>query len=74
MYKYVLIFLISSLCFSQASIEKAEAFIVKKEFKNAQNEMTTFLKNKPEDKRAIELLGDVYGHQKVYDTCRTHDS
>ena len=67
MYKYVLIFLISSLCFSQASIEKAEAFIVKKEFKNAQNEMTTFLKNKPEDKRAIELLGDVYGHQKKWD-------
>ena len=63
MYKYLWIFLMSSICFSQTSIEKAEAFIVKKEFKNAQNEMTTFLKTKPEDKQAIELLGDVYGYQ-----------
>jgi len=67
MYKYLWIFLMSSICFSQTSIEKAEAFIVKKEFKNAQNEMTTFLKTKPEDKQAIELLGDVYGYQKNWD-------
>lgn len=65
--KYFCIFLMSSICFSQASIEKAEAFIFKKEFKNAQNEMTIFLKTEPEDNFAIELLGDVYGHQKKWD-------
>jgi tetratricopeptide (TPR) repeat protein len=70
--KYFCIFLMSSICFSQASIEKAEAFIFKKEFKNAQNEMTIFLKTKPEDKQAIELLGDVYGYQKKWDEAIEH--
>ena len=69
MSRFLWILLVSSLSFSQASIEKAEAFIVNKEFKNAQNEMTAFLKTKPEDKQAIELLGDVYGYQKKWDNA-----
>ena len=67
MFRFVLIFLISSFCFSQTSKEKAEVFIAKKEFKSAQGELLTFLKTNPEDKEAIELLGDVYGHQKKWD-------
>ncbi len=67
MYKFIWIFLISSMCFSQASKEKAEAFIAEKEYKSAQNEMLTFLESNPEDGEAIELLGDVYGHQKKWD-------
>jgi tetratricopeptide (TPR) repeat protein len=67
MSRFLWILLLSSLSFSQTSIEKAEAFIVNKEFKNAQNEMTAFLKTKPEDNQAIELLGDVYGYQKKWD-------
>ena len=55
------------MCFSQASKEKAEAFIAEKEYKSAQNEMLTFLESNPEDGEAIELLGDVYGHQKKWD-------
>lgn len=55
------------MCFSQTSIEKAEVFIAKKQFKSAQNEMLTFLKTNPEDNQAIELLGDAYGHEKKWD-------
>lgn len=65
--RFLYILLWSSLSFSQASIEKAEAFIENNEFKNAEQEMTAFLKTKPEDKKAIELLGDAYGHQKKWD-------
>jgi tetratricopeptide (TPR) repeat protein len=72
MSRFLWILLLSSLSFSQASIEKAEALIVKKDFKNAQNEMTIFLKTKPEDKQAIELLGDVYGYQKKWDEAIEH--
>ncbi len=67
MYRFVLIFLISSFCFSQTSKEKAEVFIAKKQFKSAQSEMITFLKANPKDKEAIELLGDAYGQQKKWD-------
>lgn len=66
MYRFLWIFLISSICFSQTSKEKAEAFIVKKEFKKAQSEMLRFLKSNSEDKEAIELLGDAYGHQRKW--------
>lgn len=67
MHKYIWIFLISSLCFSQTSKKTAETFIIKKEFVSAQNEMIGFLRSNPEDKKAIELLGDAYGHQKKWD-------
>ncbi|WP_296384607.1 tetratricopeptide repeat protein [Winogradskyella sp.] len=67
MCRFLWIFLVSSLCFSQNSKEKTEEFIANKEFKNAQNEVLIFLKDNPEDKEAIELLGDAYGHQKKWD-------
>jgi len=67
MYRFFWIFLVTAIGFSQTSKEKAEAFIAKKSFKSAQNEMITFLKDNPEDKEAIELLGDAYGHQKKWD-------
>jgi tetratricopeptide (TPR) repeat protein len=67
MYRFLWIFLVSSFCFSQASKEKASAFIVDKEFDNAKEELLDFLANNPEDKEAIELLGDTYGHQKKWD-------
>jgi len=67
MYRFLWIFLISSICFSQTSKEKAEAFIAEKAFIRAQSEMLTLLKSNAEDKEAIELLGDAYGHQKKWD-------
>jgi len=67
MYRFFWIVLISSICFSQTSIEKAEVFIAKKQFKSAQSEMLTFIKTNPEDNQAIELLGDAYGHDKKWD-------
>lgn len=67
MYRFLWILFMSSLSFSQATKEKAETFIAKNEFKNAQNELLTFLKSNPQDKEAIELLGDAYGHQKKWD-------
>jgi tetratricopeptide (TPR) repeat protein len=67
MYKFISIFLVTAIGFSQNSKERAKTFIADKEFKNAQNEMLTFLKSNSEDKEAIELLGDAYGHQKKWD-------
>ena len=59
----------SSICFSQTSKEKAKNHIAEKNFKKAQQEMVTFLASNPNDKEAIELLGDAYGHQKKWDAA-----
>ncbi|WP_299125587.1 tetratricopeptide repeat protein [uncultured Winogradskyella sp.] len=67
MIRFLCVFLMSSICFSQNSKEKAEEFIAEKEYKNAQSEMVTFLESNPGDKEAIEILGDAYGHQKKWD-------
>ena len=55
------------MCFSQTSFENAETFIAKKEFVKAEAEMSVFLEDNPNDLKAIELLGDAYGHQKKWD-------
>ncbi|WP_299111813.1 tetratricopeptide repeat protein [uncultured Winogradskyella sp.] len=67
MIRYLFVLMLSSFCYSQTAIENAEAFIAKKEFVKAQNEMSTFLESNPNDLEAIELLGDAYGHQKKWD-------
>jgi len=71
MYRILLIFLTSMFCMAQNPKEKAEDFIAKKEFKNAQVEMISYLKANPEDKEAIELLGDAYGYEKKWDNAIT---
>lgn len=67
MKKFLWIFFISTFCFSQTSIEKARSYISEKAFNKAQSEMVTFLDSNPNDKEAIELLGDAYGYQKKWD-------
>ncbi|WP_422105773.1 tetratricopeptide repeat protein [Winogradskyella sp.] len=61
-----LIFL-STFAFSQSSKESAKTYLDQRQFKKAQQEMLTFLKSNPNDKEAIELLGDAYGHQEEWD-------
>ncbi|WP_111685521.1 tetratricopeptide repeat protein [Winogradskyella tangerina] len=67
MNKFFWIFLWSSLCFSQTAVENARSYLDQKQFLNAQAEMVTYLESHPNDKEAIELLGDAYGHQKKWD-------
>jgi len=67
MNRFLFVLLLSSFCFSQNAITNAETFLVKKEFVEAQKEMTVFLEAHPNDLKAIELLGDAYGYQKKWD-------
>jgi tetratricopeptide (TPR) repeat protein len=64
---FLCIFCFSTMCFSQTSIEKTKTFLLEKDFKKAEQEMVFFLVSNPNDKAAIELLGDAYGHQKKWD-------
>lgn len=67
MKKFLWVFFMSSFCFAQSAKEKAKAYIAEKSFTKAQQEMITFLSENSEDREAIELLGDAYGHQEKWD-------
>ena len=67
MNKFLWVFFMSSFCFAQSAKEKAKAYIAEKAFVKAQQEMTAFLSENSDDKEAIELLGDAYGHQEKWD-------
>lgn len=67
MKKFLWVFFMYSFCFAQSAKEKAKAYIAEKSFTKAQQEMITFLSENSEDREAIELLGDAYGHQEKWD-------
>ncbi|WP_426429484.1 tetratricopeptide repeat protein [Winogradskyella sp. HB-48] len=69
MKKFLWIFFVSAFCFSQTSKEKAKTYLSEKDYKKAQQELTTFLESNPSDIEAIELLGDAYGYQKKWDNA-----
>ena len=60
-------FLISLVAVGQTDYQKAEQFLVEKQFIQAQDLMVAYVKNHPDNRLAIELLGDAYGHQKKWD-------
>lgn len=64
---FLWVFFITAFGFSQSAIDNAKTYIEQKNFKKAQQEMLTFIASHPNDKVAIELLGDAYGHQKKWD-------
>lgn len=70
MKKLLLLFLFPFMCFSQASLDEVELLLEKKHFKKAETQILSFLKKHPNHIKAIELLGDAYGHQKKWDEAK----
>ncbi len=63
----VFFFFFSLFALGQSDFEKAEQFLSEKQFSKAQDLMIIYVKNHPDNRQAIELLGDIYGHQKKWD-------
>ena len=55
------------MLFGQTPKELAVNLINKKQYQSAEVLMHKYVKSNTSDKRAIELLGDAYGHQKKWD-------
>lgn len=53
----------------QTSISDAETLISNKQFYKAEKVLTSYIKENPSDIKAIELLGDAYGHQKKWNAA-----
>ncbi len=67
MKKLVLLILLPMLSFSQVSLDGVQLLFKQKQFKKAETQITTFLKEHPNHLKAIELLGDAFGYQKKWD-------
>ncbi len=67
MKKFLLLFLFPVLTFGQSNLDDAEILLQKKQFKKAEQLVYDYLEKHPKNLQAIELLGDTYGHQKVWD-------
>ena len=59
------------LSFSQQSLDKAEAYLLQKDFIKAEQLLSVYVTKNPENIKAIELFGDAYGHQKKWDNAIT---
>lgn len=68
--KYLFLFLMcSAVCFSQQSLDKVDALFKQKKYVKAEKIIQNFLEEHPENVKAIELLGDAYGHQKKWNNA-----
>ncbi|WP_203258060.1 tetratricopeptide repeat protein [Hyunsoonleella ulvae] len=66
--KYLLfLFLLPFIAVSQESLEEVEQHIGQKNFKSAETTVLLYLEEHPQHLKALELLGDAYGHQEKWD-------
>ena len=64
---FLFLFLCPLLLFSQSSLDEVESLFKNKQFKKAENVIINYLETYQNNLKAIELLGDAYGHQKKWD-------
>jgi tetratricopeptide (TPR) repeat protein len=67
MSKFLYLFLCPFILLSQSELKGIEQLFQEKQFQKAEQITVEYLKNHPNNLKAIELLGDAYGHQKKWD-------
>lgn len=67
MQKLLLFLLFPMFCLSQTAFNDVEDLFQKKQFVKAEKLASQLVTENPEDLKAIELLGDVFGYQKKWD-------
>ncbi|MEN3322835.1 tetratricopeptide repeat protein [Mariniflexile soesokkakense] len=67
MKKIIYLLLFPLVSFGQAQLDSIDYFFKKKQFEKAEMELTAYLKKQPKNLKAIELLGDAFGHQEKWD-------
>jgi len=67
MKKILVLFLFPWLTFSQSILNEVNQLIEQKQFEKAEQIASAYVSDHSNDLKAIELLGDAYGHQKKWD-------
>lgn len=69
MRKIIYLLLFPLVSFSQTALDSIDYFIKHKQFDKAEKQLTVYLEKHPKDLKAMELLGDAYGHQGKWDNA-----
>ena len=67
MRKFIYLLIFPLVSFSQNPLDNIDSLLKKKQFDRAELQLTIHLEKHPKDLKAIELLGDTYGHQAKWD-------
>ncbi len=67
--KLLFLLLFPSFAFAQTGLETIPTLFENKQFELAEKQIVQILKSNPKNLKAIELLGDTYGHQKKWDAA-----
>ncbi|WP_308993835.1 tetratricopeptide repeat protein [Mariniflexile litorale] len=67
MRKIIYLLLFPLVSFSQTSLDSIDYFFKQKQFEKAEIQLKAYLNKHPKNLKAIELLGDAFGHQKKWD-------
>ncbi|MFC4817470.1 tetratricopeptide repeat protein [Flavobacterium sp. GCM10023249] len=65
----IFLVLFSQIIVAQTNFEKAEKLFQQKQFDQAKPLLENEYKNKPNDAKVVEYLGDIAGHQKQWDNA-----
>lgn len=72
MYKILLLLLFPTLFFGQTEFENAQQLVENKAYDKAEKILLIEVEKTPNNAEVIELLGDVYGAQKLWDNAIVH--
>ncbi|WP_445956289.1 tetratricopeptide repeat protein [Yeosuana sp.] len=67
MRKFIYLLLFPLVSFSQIQLDSIGYLLKHKQFDKAEMQLTFYINKYPNDLRALELLGDTYGHQEKWD-------
>lgn len=67
MRKFLILFLLPVMVFSQSAIDQANRLLDKKQYVKAEHVLHTYITQNPNNLSAIELLGHAYFHQEKWD-------
>src|SRR5690606_26176131 len=65
----IFLFLVTFQLFSQSNFELGKQYFVEKKWELAQSNIEKALVQNPNNYQAIEYLGDIFGHQKNWDSA-----
>ncbi len=67
MKKFLFLLFLPTVILGQNPFDEVEQLFSKKQFVKAETIIANYVKDNPENLKAIELLGDAYGHQEKWD-------
>ena len=69
MHKFLFLLIVPLIGLGQSKLDHVDLLFHNKEYPKAERLLTNYLKEHPQDLKAIELLGDAYGYQKQWDAA-----